>query len=1240
MEGRHIDEAELAGMWVSDVSITDDGSVAIQQLIAHSQECSTCKALLDSYLAVEQEIDSLTQQSGRESNDRCPREDMWLRLLADVLDERQATEFLRHATECPICAHRLAAAQKYMSGDLEEIPGRRSSTPEWQERLAQEIILYPPSLLSAKTERERRRRSPFWTLGVPVTVGVLVVAIVGIWIFGTSQPQRVEKLLGQAYSQNRTLEPRISQASYGPIQLERRANIQSQINKPPSLLKAEEMISRHLQKESSDPLWLDLKGRADLLDGNYQSALKSFQDALQSQPDSDSFLTDAATAYFELAEIADRPQDYGRAIELLGKVLKRKPDDSVALFNRALASEKMFLYHQAIEDWQRYIQIDPKGAWSQEATRHLNALRQKLAEHEKVVAEPLLSPAALLVRAAIESHDRAIELVSRRGEEYLETALLDWLPTVFSQAHSGMNSTKSDDLRRTSPLGQVQHLSGSPAALNALTLLSEASKLKHGDVWLEDLLISTQHAALGTPVSALKKALSANSKGDFGSAKIESLKAAKLFRLANNEAGEIRAQLERVYALERSFQEKTACLMEAGAVANHLRKHHYPWIEGQLYLEESNCWSQVGDFGKAYAFLEKASIIIQRSEYPILNLRAIGMAAALQSRQGNLDNAYSLDRSGLVHYWNGFFPPMRAYQFYSDMGTAAEEAEQWNFALLLAKEAVNAATAAAQPLAEAFAHHRFGKIALAVGNRALAARAFGQASILFSSLPQTRQTKAYAVDAEIELARLEVAMGDIKGSWKHLSAAGTQVLQNSHYSVTLSYYRTLGELYRLSGNREEAIKALLSATTVAERGLTSLSTERERLTWARNTRQVYRDLATTQWQANDVAGSLQTWELYRAAALGAFGARGKSEHITGKEKTAGWDLSNRIFQDLPFLRRQTTLSYLQLSDGLIVWVFDDHGLTTKWVAISQQEMEHLARRFHDECSNRYSNLVALRQDAHQLFDLLIAPVEDRLSRDRILVIEPDETIATIPMVALLDHFGHYLGENHSVVTSPGLVVQRRLRHARAFLTEEHALVIGTPAQDDQASAVLAPLPHADEEAQFVASKFRFATLLTGRRATLEVVERELPRATVFHFAGHGVVFDRQGGLLLAPSRHSTAESSEKSPIFNTTNIDPTQLRKLHLAVFSACLTAGEGENGLGTSGNLVEFFLRAGVPHVLASQWNVDSGTTEELMQVFYDTLLAGGTVSESMVTATARVRSKAETAHPYYWAAFMAFGT
>ncbi len=122
------------------------------------------------------------------------------------------------------------------------------------------------------------------------------------------------------------------------------------------------MISDRLRQNANRSLWVEYKGRAELLDGSYDEAIKTLLRALESRPDSPELLTDLGTAYFLRGKSGDRPVDFSNAIEwfAIDHVAK-----SPELSNRAVQSSTglpdFFSYTAAINDWEQYLRIDPHG---------------------------------------------------------------------------------------------------------------------------------------------------------------------------------------------------------------------------------------------------------------------------------------------------------------------------------------------------------------------------------------------------------------------------------------------------------------------------------------------------------------------------------------------------------------------------------------------------------------------------------------------------------------------------------------------------------------------------------------------------------------------------------------------------------------------------------------------------------------------------------------------------------------
>src|SRR5262249_46672189 len=138
------------------------------------------------------------------------------------------------------------------------------------------------------------------------------------WFVWRSRPAYADRLLAEAYTAQRTMEMRIQGARYGPLRVTRGPET-SQLNRPPELLQAESVIARAIASHPNDPTWLASRGRAELLDWQYEAAIKSFNHALEAFPNSPALLRDLATAYCQRAEALDRAIDYATCVDLLGK---------------------------------------------------------------------------------------------------------------------------------------------------------------------------------------------------------------------------------------------------------------------------------------------------------------------------------------------------------------------------------------------------------------------------------------------------------------------------------------------------------------------------------------------------------------------------------------------------------------------------------------------------------------------------------------------------------------------------------------------------------------------------------------------------------------------------------------------------------------------------------------------------------------------------------------------------------
>jgi len=429
--------------------------------------------------------------------------------------------------------------------------------------------------------------------------------------------------------------------------------------------------------------------------------------------------------------------------------------------------------------------------------------------------------------------------------------------------------------------------------------------------------------------------------------------------------------------------------------------------------------------------------------------------------------------------------------------------------------------------------------------------------------------------------------------------------------------------------------ALRSAIFLAEWALNSFPSENDRREWAEQTRGAYRNLVEWKLRQGDATSALELWEWYRGAELRA--SDSTFRHLGG---TLGTNLPpdprdapplptpNVVTAQLPLLPDQTVIAYGSFSDGIAVWVYDDRGVSSRWIPTSLPPVQDMVIRFQRLCSDQNSDIATLRTTGRALYDLLIGPIEERLGSGRTIVFEPDDFLEDIPWEALVDPSAHYLLERSPIFLEPALYRTMHLRPTSAITKNAQALVISVSAGQEEG---LTPLVDADLEAQTVASGFQSAHWLQGTTATLSAIRKEIRGSAVFHFAGHAISSPQRSGLVLA----ETDPDTHVSRLVGAESLSARETGSLQLAVLSACQTAGESAAGSPGTNNLVESLLHAGVPHVVASRWNVDSHETAEFMKRFYSRLLAGVDVPDAINAAELAIASQPAFAHPYFWAAF-----
>jgi len=315
------------------------------------------------------------------SSSNCPCEEDLRNLAAGLCAEPIAKKLKAHASNCERCGPLL---QEYIEDFSDEsspeeqaaLAQLRSASPEWQRQKAREMLMQArePELVPATDWR--RLFSWKWIM-VPALPAIALIAM-GIWYLQRDTPEKVEKLLAQAYTEQRTMEMRWPGAEYKAFSTPERGPSNSA---PPSTYEAKAYILRELSKKPNDPAWLRSLGQEQMLEWHSDEAITNLNRSLQLSPNSVPTMVDLAMAYSQRAELQQDVNASRQSIMLLSEALSLRPNDPVILFNRALTYQRMSppLYESALADWESYLKIEPHGPWSDEARQH----KRKIEELKK-----------------------------------------------------------------------------------------------------------------------------------------------------------------------------------------------------------------------------------------------------------------------------------------------------------------------------------------------------------------------------------------------------------------------------------------------------------------------------------------------------------------------------------------------------------------------------------------------------------------------------------------------------------------------------------------------------------------------------------------------------------------------------------------------------------------------------------------------------------------------------------------
>jgi CHAT domain-containing protein len=719
---------------------------------------------------------------------------------------------------------------------------------------------------------------------------------------------------------------------------------------------------------------------------------------------------------------------------------------------------------------------------------------------------------------------------------------------------------------------------------------------RHGDRWLADALKTPHSPAAAAAFAALGRAEEASGTWDFFAAGAEARKALPMFQSEGSAAGVMFARLEQVFALDWDYRGKE-CVEAASLLSPSLQSRSYARLEAQAILEEGSCATWMGDFEHAdlreRVALEKAL----NEHYPVLHLRAAGLNASRYALIGNGAATWRENLKGLADYWAGSYPLLRAHQLYSNLLQFTLPSHSAYSAVAWARELASIDKILGNKNIYGPTLWQLGMAEIRAGLREDANRDLRQSVEIDPPLRSQ-------VLPNILLAAVETTHGELDEALSRLLTVQAAADSGDNL-LRLRFAVELGRVLLGRGEYYRSRKLFDEARRIGEDSW-SHAPQVDRVLWSRAMASIYRGLVECEIGTGaDPRQARALWSQYRARLF----ARGNA--IAGAQDAVA--------------HGEARLSFAELSSGVAVWLETDRGLDFRQIK-SKESLYEAVGRLGRGCASETSPPLLVRAEAKDLSQQFLGSWDDQLNDVRTLIVETDGPVAQVPWLALVRQNGHYWSEDFAVKIHAGSSSST----AATLTSDSRALVVGAPAFSGQDG--LAALQNAGAEAEKVSRLFPRYNLLTGRSAVLSEVRERLAQAQLFHFTGHGYGGEG-GGLLLRGAEGGLA-------MLRAADIQDLDLSRCSLVVLAGCSTAAGERGGPGDPQSLVRGFLHAGAADVVAGLWNLDSDGTQMLVDKFYESLLSGSPVAESLRKAAAAVRSDSRYAQPYYWAGLEVFSS
>lgn len=988
-------------------------------------------------------------------------------------------------------------------------------------------------------------------------------------------------------------------------------------------------------------------GRLYVLRGDLELAERQFLLALNERPRDAGLVADIGALYYErgLREGGEGHELLGKAVEHTSKAIEANPKLPEAWFNRALCYERMTLFLQAESDWKQYLTLDGDSAWAEEAREHLDKLRERATRLEK-----LEQNAQTEFRAAEAAGDeiRMRELVTRHFVPVQNFTMDQLLDQYLNAAIAGERRQADQYLHSLKRIGRlIDDIKGDRFVADAVDFAARG-----------DLGVKREAQAIHKMLRQAGQEHARSNKGAACELYAKARDAAE--RIGDHPHAEMAALGLARYNHNKGESKEVAALRNK-LVSDSKRRNHLQ-IHARALLALANAESAA----------QRLSLWLDHSRQAVEIARGLGDAETEINGSRFVGCAYDRlgDHASAVKWLseansllrNSWVKPILAAATYNEMGDILFRKGKYLIALPYQHEAVRLCEQSGSVTLLAYTIQRLGLTYGMLGRQDEATRFLKDAVARSEAIPD-------------QMARLQLQID-------MYTKSGDFYLQQKKFNEAIAVYRQaldsldgadkrfhlssirqgLATAYMANGQDAEAEAQLKESVRLAEEARAQIGDAQGRGSFLASQQGVYRAMVSFQFlNKSDPTAAFNYAEIAKGRDL--LDALAGARHVTMNDGQAKLTLSGSA---TPLTLEQTQRAlpanvqlaqYVAGDDRLMIWLVTRDRVITAKSNIGAENLRKKVTAYLEALRAR-APLEQLNRQASDLYQLLIAPIDQRLDRNLTLCVAPDGALQDLPFAALVSpESKRYLIEDFTLVVNPSASVFARsidLSLRKRKSEPEPFLGFGNPRFDQQRFPRLQALPASEQELERIQSLYPHRLVLNRRQATESALVKQIGEYEIVHLATH-TLSDKQSSMLSAivlaeePQFASRAAAEGKKTDGITLdgalqaqevyNLKPERTR---LVVLSSC-RSGLGDEGRNEAlGGLAQAFLVAGVPAVVASLWDIDDDSAAGLMERFHaahrmNKLSFGQSLRQAQLSflQTSSVKKR----HPFFWATFIVTG-